>query len=113
MIFLRKRIFVDTVSTNKNYAVDTVSTNKNYAIDTVSTNKKYAVQTLNALCTQSFALKLHFNLKVHIVLKLHFALKCPAALALKCGSYIAWVNLGRRLEQVGPNIGPVSFVENW
>ena len=36
-ILYRKRIFVDTVSTNKTYAVDTVSTNKNYAVDTVST----------------------------------------------------------------------------
>ena len=40
-----KRIFVDTVSTNKNYAVDTVSTNKSYAVDTVSTNKNYVVDT--------------------------------------------------------------------
>ena len=38
----RKRIFVDTVSTNKIYAVDTVSTNKIYAVDTVSTNKNAA-----------------------------------------------------------------------
>ena len=42
----RKRIFVDTVSTNKKYAVDTVSTNKKYAVDTVFTNKKFVVGTL-------------------------------------------------------------------
>ena len=36
-----KRIFVDTVSTNKNYAVDTVSTNKSYAIDTLCTNSAF------------------------------------------------------------------------
>ena len=41
-----KRIFVDTVSRNKNYAVDTVSTNKSYAVDTVSTNKNHAVDTV-------------------------------------------------------------------
>ena len=51
-----KRIFVDTLSTNKSYAVDTVSTNKNYAVDTVSTNKNYAVDTLSAQCT-----KVHFG----------------------------------------------------
>ena len=43
----RKRIFVDTVSTNKNYAVD----------------------TLGAPCTKEhFALKVNFELKVHFVL---------------------------------------------
>ena len=47
LIQKRKRILVDTVSTNKNYAVDTVSTNKKYAVDTVSTNKKYAVDTVS------------------------------------------------------------------
>ena len=58
-----KRIFVDTVSTNKRYAVDTVSTNKSYAVDTVSTNKSYAVDTLTALCTKSALL--YLALKVH------------------------------------------------
>ena len=43
-----KWIFVDTVSTNKNYAVDTVSTNKNYAVDTLS-----APCTKSALCTKT------------------------------------------------------------
>ena len=58
LFFLRKRIFVDTVSTNKSYAVDTVSTNENYAVD-----------TLGAPCTKEhFALKVNFELKVHFVL---------------------------------------------
>ena len=48
-----KRIFVDTVSTNKNYAVDTVSTNKNYAVDTVFTYKNSDIDTLITRCTKS------------------------------------------------------------
>ena len=64
-----KNYAVDTVSTNKSYAVDTVSTNKSYAVDTVSTNKNYAVDTLGAPCTKEhFALKVNFELKVHFVL---------------------------------------------
>ena len=78
--YIRKRIFVDTVSTNKtyavdtvstnkSYAVDTVSTNKNYTVDTVSTNKNYTVDTLGAPCTKEhFALKVNFELKVYFVL---------------------------------------------
>ena len=45
---IRKRIFVDTVSTNKNYTVDTVSTNKNYAVDTLR-----ALCMKSALCTKN------------------------------------------------------------
>ena len=37
-----KRIFVDTVSTNKKYAVDT---SKNFVVDTVSSNRNAAKQT--------------------------------------------------------------------
>ena len=99
-LFIWKRIFVDTVSTNKNYSVDTVSTNKKYAVDTVSTNKKYAVDTvspnknyavdtvstnksytvgtqwnLNKKCTlhfRWFVQKVTFALKGKFVVKLHF-----------------------------------------